>query len=67
MAEHEHNTRFTRCDIAKWYGICTSALRYRFAQKGIKITNRIFTISDVEYIIEKLGKPPFMPLGILHS
>ena len=56
---------FTRTEIAAWYGLSERGLRYRCAKYGVHITNRILTKSDVRQIIEKLGDPPFLPLGVV--
>ena len=56
---------FTRAEVAKWYKLSERGLRYRFIKKGVVITNRSLTLTDIEYIISKLGKPPFMPPNIL--
>ena len=53
-----------RTEIAKWYGLSERGLRYRLAQKGVHITNRILTLSDIELIISQLGKPPLFPADL---
>ena len=55
----------TRQEVAKWYGLTVHGLRQRFKMAGIHIPRRLLTITDVQYIITKLGIPPYLPSGIL--